>query len=180
MKEFAAELESHLAMHIEEEMRAGLPKRAEEARRRRHSIARLGGKPEQTRQAYRERVTLPRLENILRDISFALRQMRRKPGFTITAVLTLALGIGANTVIYTLVDSILLRPLPYPHQDRLMRVPYDPNEANGGVFPKGWISALNQHSTSFSSVPSGYWRRCPESNAGWKATHPSALYGNCV
>jgi predicted permease len=149
-EDFAAELESHLAMHTEEEMRAGLS--AEEARRR--ALMRLGG-AEQTRQAYRERVTLPRLENILRDVSFALRQMSRKPGFTITAVLTLALGIGANTVIYTLVDSILLRPLPYPHQDRLARIPYDPDEANGGVFPKGWIRALAEHSTSFSSI-SGY------------------------
>jgi predicted permease len=149
-EEFAAELESHLAMHTEEEMRAGLS--AEEARRR--ALMRLGG-AEQTRQAYRERVTLPRLENILRDMAFALRQMRRKPGFTITAVITLALGIGANTVIYTLVDSILLRPLPYPHQDRLMRIPYDTTEANGGVFPKGWIRALAEHSTSFSSI-SGY------------------------
>ena len=149
-EDFAAELESHLAMHIEEGMRAGLS--ADEARRQ--ALMRLGG-AEQTRQAYRERVTLPRLENILRDIAFALRQMRRKPSFAITAVLTLALGIGANTVIYTLVDSILLRPLPYPHQDRLMRIPYDPTEANGGVFPKGWIRALGEHSTSFASI-SGY------------------------
>src|SRR5580692_1159725 len=118
-EEFAAELYSHLAMHTEKGMREGLSE--EEARRR--ALMRLGG-AEQTRQAYRERVTLPRLENILRDVSFALRQMRLKPGFTLTAVLTLALGIGANTVIYTLVDSILLRPLPYPRQDRLVRIPY--------------------------------------------------------
>jgi predicted permease len=149
-EDFAAELDSHLAMHIEEGMRAGLS--AEEARRQ--ALMKLGG-AEQTRQAYRERVTLPRLENILRDVNFALRQMRRKPGFTITAVLTLALGIGANTVIYTLIDSILLRPLPYPEQDRLMRIPYDPQEANGGVFPKGWIRALGEHSSSFASI-SGY------------------------
>ncbi|HTW77903.1 MAG TPA: ABC transporter permease [Terracidiphilus sp.] len=149
-EDFAAELESHLAMHIEEGMRAGLS--AEEARRQ--ALMKLGG-AEQTRQAYRERVTLPRLENIVRDMGFALRQMRRKPGFTMTAVLTLALGIGANAVIYTLVDSILLRPLPYPHQDRLTRITYDPDEANGGVFPKGWIRALGEHSTSFSSF-SGY------------------------
>ena len=145
--DFADELESHLAMHTEEGIRAGLS--PEEARRQ--ALMRLGG-AEQTRQAYRERVTLPRLENILRDVNFALRQMRRKPGFTITAVLTLALGIGANAVIYTLIDSILLRPLPYPHQDRLTRIEYDQQESSGGVFPKGWIRALNQHSTTFASI----------------------------
>ncbi len=149
-EDFAAELDSHLSMHIEEGMRAGLS--AEEARRQ--ALMRLGG-AEQTRQAYRERVTLPRLENILRDIGFALRQMRRKPGFAITAVLTLALGIGANAVIYILVDSILLQPLPFPHQDRLVRIPYDDTEANGGVFPIGWIRALGEHSSSFASI-SGY------------------------
>jgi len=168
-EEFAAELESHLAMHIEEGIREGLSE--DEARRR--ALMRLGG-AEQTRQAYRERVTLPRLENILRDVGFALRQMRRKPGFTITAVLTLALGIGANTVIYTLVDSILLRPLPFPHQDRLMRIPYDPTEANGGVFPKGWIRTLGEHSTSFTSI-SGFGADV-ESNVAERDT-PERVFG---
>jgi predicted permease len=168
-EDFADELESHLAMHTEEGIRAGLS--AEEARRR--ALMKLGG-AEQTRQAYRERVTLPRLENILRDVNFALRQMRRKPGFTITAVLTLALGIGANAVIYTLVDSILLRPLPYPHQERLARIPYDPDEANGGVFPKGWIRALAQHSASFAAI-SGYGANV-ESNVAEGDT-PERIFG---
>ncbi len=147
-QEFAAELESHLAMHTEEGMCAGLS--AEEARRR--ALMKLGG-AEQTRQAYRERVTLPRLENILRDVNFALRQMRRKPGFTITAVLTLALGIGANTVIYTLVDSILLRPLPFAHQERLVRIiGLSANGSSTSPFPKGWIRELDAHSRALSSI----------------------------
>jgi predicted permease len=168
-EEFAAELDSHLAMHTEEGMREGLSE--EEARRR--ALMRLGG-AEQTRQAYRERVTLPRLENILRDVSFALRQMRLKPGFTLTAVLTLALGIGANTVIYTLVDSILLRPLPYPRQDRLVRIPYDEHGDNAGPFPKGWIRALDERSTSFSSI-SGYGANV-ESNVAEGDT-PERIFG---
>jgi len=147
--EFAAELESHVAMHTEEGIREGLSE--DEARRR--ALMRLGG-AEQARQAYRERVTLPRLENILRDVNFAMRQMRRKPGFTVTAVLTLALGIGANTVIYTLIDSILLRPLPYPQQNRLDYIGYGDGADAGDAsfFPKGWIRALGQHSSAFSSI----------------------------
>jgi predicted permease len=86
------------------------------------------------------------------DIRYALRQMRKSPGFTITAIVTLALGIGANTVIYTLIDSILLRPLPYPAQDRLMLVTC-PGTAT--VYPKGWVRDLGTKSHSFSAV-AGY------------------------
>jgi predicted permease len=86
------------------------------------------------------------------DIRYALRQMRKSPGFALTAIVTLALGIGANTVIYTLIDSILMRPLPYPAQDRLMLVTA-PNTAT--VYPKGWVRDLGARSRSFSSV-AGY------------------------
>jgi hypothetical protein len=59
---------------------------------------------------------------MMNDFRFAFRQLRKSPGFTLTAVLTLALGIGANTAIFSLVDSIMLRPLPFPHQDQLTRI----------------------------------------------------------
>jgi predicted permease len=88
------------------------------------------------------------MPTMLRDLRYALRQLRKSPGFAITAILTLALGIGANTVIFTLVDSILLRPLPFPHQDRLMRISGPSTE----VFPKGWIRELGIHSRSFQSI----------------------------
>ena len=144
--EFDAELESHIAMDSDDAMRAGLSK--EEAHRQ--AVLRLGG-AEQTRQAFRDRATLPPVESFLQDIRFAVRQMRRAPGFTITAVLTLALGIGANAVIYTLVDSILLRPLPYARQDRLVRIA----GLNSPTFPKGWIRELGSHATALKSV-AGY------------------------
>ncbi len=87
---------------------------------------------------------------MLKDIKFALRQLRKSPGFTLTAVLTLALGIGANTAIFSLVESIMLRPLPFPHQDRLARIEYGPVGAS--FFPKGWIRALQEHSDSFTAI----------------------------
>jgi predicted permease len=93
--------------------------------------------------------------NMLNDFKFAVRTLRKSPGFAATAVLTLALGIGADTAIFTLVDSIMLRPLPFPQQDRLMRIGYE-NSTGGdplfGTFPKGWIRALGEHSSSFEAV----------------------------
>jgi predicted permease len=87
---------------------------------------------------------------MLNDLKFALRQLQKSPGFTLTAVLTLALGIGANTSIFSLVDSIMLRPLPFPQQDRLARIEYPTGEVS--FFPKGWIRALGDHSDSFSAI----------------------------
>jgi predicted permease len=144
--EFDAELESHIAMDTDAAMRNGLD--SDEARRQ--ALLRLGG-AEQTRQAYRDRATLPPIESFLQDMRFALRQMRRAPGFTITAVMTLALGIGANAVIYTLIDSILLRPLPYAQQDRLVRIA----GTNSPTFPKSWIRELGNHATALKAI-AGY------------------------
>jgi len=86
------------------------------------------------------------LEKLKQDVGFGLRQLRRSPGFAATAILTLALGVGANTAIFTLIDSILLRPLPFAHQDRLVFISAD------GNFPKGWIRALQENSQSFASL----------------------------
>ena len=115
--EFSAELESHLQMHIEDNLRAGMS--AQQARR--EAILKLGG-IEQTTQAYRERGTLPLLDNLLRDVRYALRGFRRNPVFTMTVIATLTLGIGATTAVFSVVDPILFRSLPYANPDQLVSV----------------------------------------------------------
>jgi predicted permease len=131
--EFADELESHLAMHIEDGIRAGLS--ANEARRQ--ALIRLGGM-EQARIAHRERSGLPWLEMLVQDVSFSLRVLRKAPGFTLIAVLTLALGIGANTALFSIVQGVLLNPLPFPHAEELLVV-----HASKPNFLDGSISYLN-------------------------------------
>ena len=135
------ELRTHIDLAIEENLRRGMSQR-----QARTAALRSFGGVTQIRETYREQRGILMLEQMKRDLRFGLRQLRKSPGFAITAILTLALGVGANTAIFTLIDSIVLRPLPFPDQDRLVTI-----SANG-FFPKGWIRALQQNSQSFSSI----------------------------
>ena len=92
------------------------------------------------------------MKRFLQDLHYALRQLRRSPGFAAVAILTLALGIGANTAIFSVLDSILLQPLPFPHASRLAQI--DP-QTDYLSFPKGWVREYQRRATTFSSI-SGY------------------------
>ena len=113
--ELSAELESHLQLHVEDNLRAGMS--PEEAKRR--AMLTLGG-VEQTKERYRDRRGLPLMEGLLQDLRYALRTLAMRPGFAATVILTLALGIGATTAVFSVVDRVLFRSLPYPHDDRLV------------------------------------------------------------
>ena len=88
------------------------------------------------------------------DIRYALRQLNRSRGFAAVAILTLALGIGANTAIFSVIDSILLQPLPFPHQDRLVQLQGEAGSSTY-TYPKAWVREYQRRATSLSSV-SGY------------------------
>jgi hypothetical protein len=116
-QDFAAEMETHLQMHIDDNLRSGMT--LDQARR--DANLRLGGL-EQTKQAYRERQGLPWIETLWQDIRFGLRMICKSPGFTSVAGLTLALGIGANTTIFTLMDALYLKLLAVSQPEQLVRI----------------------------------------------------------
>ncbi len=121
-RELDDEIESHLQMHIEDNLRSGMA--AEEARRQ--AMIKLGG-IESTKEACRDQRGLPWLEMIWQDVRYGARMLRKNPGFTAVSVLTLALGVGANTAVFQLLDAVRMRSLPVAKPQELAEV-----RVNGG------------------------------------------------
>ena len=113
------EIESHLQLHVDDNLRAGMT--LDEARRR--ALVRLGG-VESVKEAYRDRRSIPLLETTLQDARYAIRTLRRNRGATLVGILVMALGIGANTAVFSVVHAVLLNPLPYPDPDRIVTLTY--------------------------------------------------------
>src|SRR5208282_4724626 len=111
----------------------------------------LGGL-EQTTQLVREQRSLPSLETLFEDTRYAFRLLRKSPSFTTVAILTLALGIGANTALFSIVDAVLLRPLPYPHAEQLITLRESkPNFATGSISFPNFLDWQKQN-TTFASM----------------------------
>ena len=114
------EIAEHLAFQTEENLRAGMsPTEA-----RRQAAIRLGS-AEAIREHHGVEQSLPFFENLLFDLRYAVRMVLRSPGFSFIAIATMALGIGATTAIYSVIDATLLHPLPYPNPAELVRVEDD-------------------------------------------------------
>jgi len=111
------EIAEHLALQIEENLSAGMAP----AEARRQARLKLGA-AEAIREDHHAEQSLPFVENLFQDLRFAVRMLLRSPGFSLIVIATIALGVGATTAIYSVIDATLLHPLPYPHPSEMVRL----------------------------------------------------------
>ncbi len=147
------EMEDHLALQTEENLRAGMPR----AEARRQALLKFGA-VQTIRESHHGEQSLPFAESLLQDLRYAFRQLANSPGFASIAILTVALGIGATTAIYSVVDATLLHPLPYPHPDQLVRIQDDLPGAGArdvGLSVQEWWDLQNSGIFQYLSIQGG-------------------------
>jgi len=146
-RELDEEIESHLQMHIEDNLRLGMT--PEEARRQ--AMIKFGG-VESTKEDFRDQRGLPVLETLWQDIRYGARMLRKNPGFTIVSVLTLGLGIGATTAIFTVINAVLLRSLPVQNPQELVQIVVTSRSGPQYAFSYPLYERLRDQPTSLSGL----------------------------
>jgi predicted permease len=153
--ELDEELLAHIDLATAENRKRGMPE--EEARTT--ALREFGGVI-QAKEQYRVQRGLPILEVLGQDVSFGFRQLRRSPGYTAVCLLTLCLGIGVNAAVFSVIQAVILRPLPYNDPDRLVHLTDSQDPQDGGILYKDFAS-LKEQSQSFAGM-AAYYR-----DSGW-------------
>jgi predicted permease len=157
-REFDEELAAHLEMAIEDNLKQGMS--AEEARRR--AMIRLGGM-DTARELHNESRGLPALETILQDIRYSFRTLRRDARLATFAILIIGLGVGASSTVFSVINALLLRPLPFEAPERLLWIANSGEEGLSGVTVQvAQLQELQAQSRTFSDVAA----YCPFYNTG--------------
>jgi predicted permease len=158
-EDLSVSIQEHIEERADELIDEGMPRKEAEQRARREF-----GNVTLIQERSREVWQWPALESILADLRFTFRRLRRSPGFTATVLLTLAIGIGANTAVFSVVDSVLLKPLPYPKSNQLIALHLEAPGAgglagfsNGLQLSESMYLTFSEHNRSFQSM--GIWTR---------------------
>ena len=149
------QLEKELRFHLDEHAADLIARGLDPQQAQRQARLALGG-PEQVKESCRDARGTRWLEDLLQDASYALRTLRKKPGFTAVALVTLALGIGATTVMFTVINGVLLKPLSYPEPDRLVTL-HEQREKYG-EWPFAYFNFIDCKRESRSLAPMAAWR----------------------
>ncbi len=149
------ELRAHIELAVEENLSRGLS----EQEARTQALIAFGGVT-QTKERYRERRGVPFLELFARDTRYGLRQLSRNPGFTLTVLLTLALSIGANTAIFSIVNALMLKNLPYAHPERMGAIYLsaegsDPYDGRKSIDGQQWETLRDNVPSLISAISGG-------------------------
>jgi putative ABC transport system permease protein len=159
-EELNEELQSHIDQKAEQYIAQGMS--AEEARRA--ALRDMDGL-DQHKEECRDLRGVFFIEDFLKDVRFGLRQLRRNPGFTIVAVITLALGIGANTAIFSYVDAVILRPLPYPYPEQIVLVREQSRDEGWSEISAPDFIDWEHENTVFTAMAVENWGRKTLTNA---------------
>ena len=155
-EDLAVTIEEHIAEKTDELVASGMS-RDEAERAARRAFGNRTVITERSREAWQ----WPKLESLIADVKLVFRRLRNAPGFAATVLLTLAIGIGANTAVFTVVNSVLLKPLPYPESGQLAALPLNAPGAGVGSFQDGLLFSPSmyltfaEHNRTFEHV--GVW-----------------------
>src|ERR1700731_1501974 len=150
-----AQLEKELTFHLEQHTSDLIARGQSQGEARREARLALGG-PEQVKEKCRDARGTRWVEDFVQDARYAVRTFRRQPGFAAIALFTLALGSGATTVMFTVINSVLLKPLPYPEPERLLTL-HEQDQAT--VYPFSYLNFLDcereAHSLAMAAMRNG-------------------------
>lgn len=171
-REMDEELRSHFAHAIDENMTRGMSRK--EAR---IAAMRSFGGITQAREAYRMQRGIPLFDQFTRDLRYGCRQLLRSPGFALTAIFTLALGLGANTAVFSLINALLLRPLPSPHAEQLTMLTFSDarSEEPGYSFTHPVFRTLEKRHDLFQSIAAFSTRAMQVQSSSGNESIPGAL-----
>ena len=168
-RELVREIESHIALLQEEFERGGMPpEQAKQCARRAY------GGVEQAKELHREARSFPWIEHFVKDLHYGWRNLLRTPGFTVVAVVAIALGIGANTAIFSVVNTVLLSPLPYADAGRLVTILHSGTDP---VATANYIDWRDQSSSFEAMGGADYWTPNLTSRDSSDVAAPERLYG---